>query len=218
MKLKTKLVSILGTAAIATTSLSVVSACTFTRKPKGEYDKPTFHYAGETTLATEEGRNTLAISGFYANRDLYTGEEVTIEAINPTSNDKSEDVTASFSKDENGFVVNVTLTKIEAESTEEGGATFNLLFKTKYDNQTYEIPLENKTFTVNYIPKYVRNDITLFGATTVSTPKGNSEFTLQYQLNHKLEANRTILTPETNNSKVHYRSMSREGQIITLTL
>ncbi|MCQ3908456.1 MAG: hypothetical protein MJ200_02690 [Mycoplasmoidaceae bacterium] len=200
MKLKTKLISVLGATAIAASGISVISSCTYSHR-KESYVMPDIRYSGSTEITTEIGQNVGTLSSFFvANRDIYHNEKFTVKAINPTTSAESTDVSAQLINVAKGFKVLITMLNVTpGQVTDAEPVSFKLTFTSTYRAKSYEIPYAN-TFTINYIPALDSYTATYVGdpSQTITPLTGTRDFAVTYNLNKVLQKNATISNVTTN--------------------
>lgn len=179
MKLKSKLIGILGTAAIATTTLATVVSCKETEDTNGVY----FH--GSNVISPESGYKTYTIEGFELWTDL---NKTSLAAVSVSSSNTS--VTAeieggTYTPNRN-FNVTVRASVIDPRLNES--LKFSLYF-TFYDaNGIAKKKVAIGTFTFNYLGVWAYKEIRYIGTTekVFSTKPGVPTYTSseEFRLNN----------------------------------
>ncbi|MCQ3915643.1 MAG: hypothetical protein MJ195_02785 [Mycoplasmoidaceae bacterium] len=144
MKLKSKLIGILGTAVVATTALTTVVACKYSN------DQPTYSntiiFKGERYLAPVAGSRTFVISGFSLYKELGKDNYDAIDVYASTNQIKANIVegTRPTTKD---FDVKVTAQIFDSSLNQKIG--FNLVF-VFYKNSEVARKFSISSFSFNY--------------------------------------------------------------------
>ncbi|MCQ3915628.1 MAG: hypothetical protein MJ195_02710 [Mycoplasmoidaceae bacterium] len=229
MKIKTKLLSVLGATAIASSGLGLIASCSFKPSPKDEYEPPRITPT-VTTAVTESGSPKCTIPDFKFDRPLYIGEKVTVafsQSVNGTVDVKSVVVNLEHT-DGSSVGVDVTLDVDEGSTVEGLKAAFKLTFTFYYQGHEIGVPLGNE-FVVSYTPAYSPNQV-LCHADTIEKrtfdfgTRGTSTYVLDptlFTLENPLGEHERVRVESTNafvKAQVGYMATGDQNIPITLTI
>lgn len=202
MKLKTKLVSILGAAAIATSSLPMIASCTFTRN---NWTCPKVTFDGDNVMKPDAGKKKFTLDGFSYDRDLSPDEKVTVRVIDPSTKNPSEYVTAIANRPNKAHQFSIEFTASVVSDYENKDFAFTLEFDVTYKDKSGTYKDLPDSFTFKYAAAWEPNAITTNLSTytaNYNNETGEIEFDINGTIKRTLRENEKLVVNVTGNQVV----------------